>query len=116
MSEKNMKLTTIIFSLIIIFTGVLKAQQLVDGVAAIVGQELILNSEVEQYVQNYVLQNKINVMSNPEIYKSLKKEVIERLVEPATDIRHNATGTTGLSLAGLRPCRLLHGPRPTSRG
>jgi hypothetical protein len=44
------------------------------------------------------------------------KEVIEGLVEPATDIRRNATGTTGLSLAGLRPCRLLHVPRPTSRG
>ena len=29
------------------------------------------------------------------------KEVIEGLVEPATDIRRNATGTTGLSLAGL---------------
>ena len=76
-----MKIATLIFSLIIIYTGVLKAQQLVDGVAAIVGQELILNSEVEQFVQNYVLQNKINVMTNPELYKSLKKEVIERLVE-----------------------------------
>jgi len=76
-----MKVTTLILSLIIIFTGILKAQQLVDGVAAIVGQELILNSEVEQFVQNYVLQNKINITTNPELYKSLKKEVIERLVE-----------------------------------
>ena len=54
---------------------------MVDGVAAIVGQEFILNSEVEQYVQNYVLQNKIDVMSNPEMYKDLKKEVLERLIE-----------------------------------
>jgi hypothetical protein len=65
MDERIMKVTIIIFSLIIVWTGVIKAQQMVDGIAAIVGQEIILNSEVEQYVQNYVLQNKINVMSNP---------------------------------------------------
>jgi peptidyl-prolyl cis-trans isomerase SurA len=81
MSEKTMQISRIIFCLIIVWTGVSTAQQLVDGVAAIVGQEFILNSEVEQYVQNYVLQNKINVMSNPEMYKSLKKDVLERLIE-----------------------------------
>jgi peptidyl-prolyl cis-trans isomerase SurA len=81
MSEKNMKISSFIFCLIILWTGLSKAQQLVDGVAAIVGQEFILNSEVEQYVQNYVLQNKIDVMSNPEMYKNLKKEVLERLIE-----------------------------------
>ena len=32
-------------------------------------------------MQNYVLQNKIDVMSNPERYKSLKEEVLERLIE-----------------------------------
>ena len=76
-----MKLVRMMLSFLIIFTGVSQAQQLVDGIAAIVGQEIILSSEVEQYVQNYVLQNKINVTSNPELYQSLKKEVIERLVE-----------------------------------
>ncbi len=81
MDERIMKVTIIIFSLIIVWTGVVKAQQMVDGIVAIVGQEIILNSEVEQYVQNYVLQNKINVRSNPEMYKSLKKEVLEKLIE-----------------------------------
>jgi peptidyl-prolyl cis-trans isomerase SurA len=81
MYAKKMKLVTTILSFLITFTGVLQAQQLVDGIAAIVGQEIILSSEVEQYVQNYVLQNKINVRTNPELYKSLQKEVIERLVE-----------------------------------
>jgi peptidyl-prolyl cis-trans isomerase SurA len=76
-----MKISRVIFSLIIFWAGLSNAQQLVDGVAAIVGQEFILNSEVDQYVQNYVLQNKINVMSNPEMYKSLKKDVLERLIE-----------------------------------
>ena len=76
-----MKVTAIIISLMIVFTGFASAQQLVDGVAAIVGQEIILNSEVDQYVQNYVLQNKINVTSNPEEYERIKKQVLESLVE-----------------------------------
>jgi len=76
-----MKVITIIFALVIIWTGVATAQQLVDGVAAIVGQEIILNSEVEQYARNYAMQNKINVTSNPELYKSLQKQVLESLIE-----------------------------------
>lgn len=76
-----MKKLNFILSFILISTYAVNAQQLVDGVAAIVGQEIILNSEVEQYVQNYVLQNKINVTSNPEMYKRIKKQVLENLVE-----------------------------------
>ena len=76
-----MKISGIILSIIFLITGFANAQQLVDGVAAIVGQEIILNSEVEQYVQNYVLQNKINVTSNPEAYKAIKTQVLESLVE-----------------------------------
>jgi len=76
-----MKVIGIFISLFFLLTGFAQAQQLVDGVAAIVGQEIILNSEVEQYVQNFVLQNKINVTSNPEAYKRIKNQVLESLVE-----------------------------------
>jgi peptidyl-prolyl cis-trans isomerase SurA len=76
-----MKVIGTLISISVIFTGFANGQQLVDGVAAIVGQEIILNSEVEQYVQNFVLQNKINVTSNPEAYKKIKKQVLESLVE-----------------------------------
>jgi peptidyl-prolyl cis-trans isomerase SurA len=65
----------------ILVTSPLFAQQLIDGVAAIVGQEIILKSEVEQYAQSYVIQNKINVVSNPELFNSLKKDVLERLID-----------------------------------
>ena len=81
MSARVLKLSKIISSLIVVWCSTANAQQLVDGVAAIVGQEFILNSEVEQYVQNYVIQNKINVMDNPEMYKSLKNDVLDRLIE-----------------------------------
>ncbi|TFH01582.1 MAG: hypothetical protein E4H13_04505 [Calditrichales bacterium] len=64
-----------------VFGGFAHAQQLVDGVAAVVGQEIILKSDVDQYVQNYVIQNKLNVASNPEMFKKLKIDVLERLIE-----------------------------------
>ena len=75
------KIASILFIFFVFMLGPVNGQQLVDGVAAIVGQEIILASEVEQYVQNYVLQNKINVATNPELFKSLKRDVLERLIE-----------------------------------
>ena len=76
-----MKLTNILFIFLVLLSGIVYGQQLVDGIAAIVGKEVILKSEVEQYVQSYVLQNKINVMSDPEKYKALQKDVLDRLIE-----------------------------------
>ena len=67
--------------LLFVLSSAAFAQQLVDGVVAIVGQEIILKSEVDQYAQSYVIQNKINVVSNPEVLNKLKKEVLERLIE-----------------------------------
>jgi peptidyl-prolyl cis-trans isomerase SurA len=75
------KIASILFIFFVFMLGPVNGQQLVDGVVAIVGQEIILASEVEQYVQNYVLQNKINVATNPELFKSLKRDVLERLIE-----------------------------------
>jgi len=63
------------------FLGLAQAQQMIDGVAAIVGQEIILKSEVEQYVQSYVIQNKINITSNPQLFNKLKRDVLDRLIE-----------------------------------
>jgi peptidyl-prolyl cis-trans isomerase SurA len=59
----------------------LKAQQLIDGIAAIVGNEIVLKSEVDQYVQSYIIQNKINVRDNSEMLEQLQQDVLNRLVE-----------------------------------
>jgi len=57
------------------------AQQLLDGIAAVVGNEIVLKSEVDQYVQSYIIQNKINVRNNQTLLKKLENDVLERLVE-----------------------------------
>jgi len=59
----------------------LSAQQMIDGIAAIVGNEIVLKSEVDQYVQSYIIQNKINVRNNSDIQKKLEKDILDRLVE-----------------------------------
>jgi peptidyl-prolyl cis-trans isomerase SurA len=70
----------IIFSLLI--SGLpIKAQQLVEGIAAVVGKEIILKTEIEQYVQNYIWQNKIDVSKNDKLLKDLMKQTLDRLVE-----------------------------------
>ena len=74
-----MKLAVILF--LGLTLGLVQAQQMVDGVAAIVGQEIILKSEVEQYVQSYVIQNKINIVSDPDLYNKLKRDVLDRIIE-----------------------------------
>lgn len=58
-----------------------RAQQLVDGIAAIVGKEIVLRSEIQQYVQNYVVQNRIDVKNNKQLLNRLKAQTMEKLIE-----------------------------------
>jgi len=76
-----MKIRMIVLLLISLGILPLGAQQLIDGIAAVVGNEIVLKSEVDQYVQSYIIQNKINTRNNPEIQKQLEKDILARLVE-----------------------------------
>ncbi len=75
--------------IIFVFLGLLavvsplKAQQqgqIVDGIAAIVGDEVVLRSEVNQYTIQTALQMGIDIQKNPEKLKALKKQVLENLI------------------------------------
>ncbi len=59
----------------------LNGQQLVEGIVAVVGDEIILKSEVEQYVYNYALQNRIDLKQNTKLLENLKKQTMDRLIE-----------------------------------
>jgi len=59
----------------------LSAQQLVEGIAAVVGKEIILRSEVEQYTNQYLMQNRIDVQKNPQIVAQMKKQTLNFLIE-----------------------------------
>jgi len=70
--------TIILLPLIFI---VAQAQQLVDGISAVVGKEIILHSEIQQYVQNYVVQNRINIQDNPQALEKITAQTLEKLIE-----------------------------------
>ena len=73
------KIVGIVF-LLIAFQGVF-AQQLVEGIAAVVGKEIILKTELDQFVQNYILQNRLNITPESPEYQKLRKQMLESLIE-----------------------------------
>lgn len=58
----------------------LTGQQLVDGVAAIVGENVILKSEVLQFAQMNALRGGINFQTNPDLIDRFQMQALESLV------------------------------------
>lgn len=58
----------------------LSAQEALDGVLAVVGEEIILKSELEQTAQFYALQLGLNPYTQREKFEQLKKEILENLI------------------------------------
>ena len=76
------KIITLLCGLILIpFSVFAQQEQLIDGVAAVVGNEIVLVSDVEQYVQNYVIQNRLNIRNDPQMLKKLERDVLDKLIE-----------------------------------
>ena len=55
-------------------------QEVLDGIVAIVGDEIILRSEVIQTTQAFALQMGINPATQLEEFESLKKSVLDNLI------------------------------------
>jgi peptidyl-prolyl cis-trans isomerase SurA len=60
--------------------GSAAAQQVVDGIVAIVGDEVILKSELQQMTQYYALQIGLNTAEKPAEFETLKKEILQNLI------------------------------------
>jgi len=70
------------FSLFItlIFTLSAFGQQLIDGVAAIVGEKAILYSEVDQVTQLFAMQANLPSYSSPEVIQQLRARALDELL------------------------------------
>ena len=71
----------ILILLVILLLFPLYSQQLIEGVVGIVGNEIILKTEIEQHVQNYVIQNRIDIRNNEKLVKDLMKQTLDQLIE-----------------------------------
>jgi peptidyl-prolyl cis-trans isomerase SurA len=56
------------------------AQQLVDGIAAIVGEDIILYSEMNQYAFEMAQQNGIDPGKNPQVFNSLQRRALKDMI------------------------------------
>lgn len=57
------------------------AQQLVEAIAAIVGDQIILKSELDQFVQNYIVQNKLDITPGSNAYNQMRSKMLSGLIE-----------------------------------
>jgi len=71
----------LIILLYVSLVSISAGQQLLDGIVAIIGKEIVLKSEIDQYVQSYAIQNKLNLRQNPELLQKLQKQIMEKMVE-----------------------------------
>jgi len=55
--------------------------QVVDGIAAVVGNEIILKSEVDQFAQTQALRMRIDPTRNPSRYKSLWRKTLDTMID-----------------------------------
>ena len=76
---KNYLFPMVIFlSLIFSFA---QGQQVMDGIAAIVGDDVVLISDINSLVVQYAFQNKIDITRQPNLYDTLKKQFLESLID-----------------------------------
>ena len=70
---------TILFTILIAMISF--GQEIIDGIAAIVGQHVILKSDVEQYARMTANQYKINPYNNPEKFEKFKEQSLQSLID-----------------------------------
>jgi peptidyl-prolyl cis-trans isomerase SurA len=68
-----------LFTLLVFIPGF--SQQVVDGIAAIVGDDIVLISDINMLIMQYAFQNKINVNNQPELYQQLGERFLKNLIE-----------------------------------
>ena len=57
------------------------SQQVVDGIGAIVGDDIVLISDINMLITQYAFQNKIDINNQPELYKQLGEQFLKNLIE-----------------------------------
>ncbi len=71
--------------LLIVLLGILtfriNAQQIFDGIAAIVGDDVVLMSDINALITQYAFRNRIDIARQPELYQRLGEEFLQSLID-----------------------------------
>ncbi|MCK5076647.1 MAG: peptidylprolyl isomerase, partial [Calditrichia bacterium] len=76
-----MRLLKSIVIVLLIFVGAAQAQQLIDGVAAVVGDKVVLISDVNMMTNQYAMNNRIDISKDPKLLNKLKQDILNSLIE-----------------------------------
>ena len=76
-----MKKILIVFILLLNFFSLGISQQLVDGIAAIVGNNVVLISEINALITQYAFQNRIDISRQPQLYAELGDKFLQNLID-----------------------------------
>ncbi|HQU70920.1 MAG: peptidylprolyl isomerase [Calditrichaeota bacterium] len=68
------------FAVLMSLSG-LQAQMVVDRIAAIVGNEIILESDLQTMLSQYGFQNRVDVFRDPVLRKKLSTEFLQRMID-----------------------------------
>lgn len=63
------------------FVGISQTHQFVDGIAAIVGDDVILYSEISGLVTQYAFQNKIDIARQPDLFEKLGNRFLQTMID-----------------------------------
>ncbi len=75
------KFSKYLISFMLLASGVvLPAQQLIDGIAAIVGENIILYSEVNQFAFEISQQSGVDIYQNPDLFVSIQQDALKELI------------------------------------
>jgi len=75
------KIFITVFIICFLFIGSNFSQQFIDGIAAIVGDDVILYSEISGLVTQYAFQNKIDITRQPELFDKLGMQFLESMID-----------------------------------
>jgi peptidyl-prolyl cis-trans isomerase SurA len=75
------KIWTIFLFILSVIASPARAQQTIDGIAAVVGNEIILVSDLNTLIAQYSFQNKVNVYQDPELLQQLQEQMLRRMID-----------------------------------
>jgi peptidyl-prolyl cis-trans isomerase SurA len=75
------KIWTIFLFILSVIASPARAQQTIDGIAAVVGNEIILVSDLNTLIAQYSFQNKVNVYQDPKLLQQLQEQMLRRMID-----------------------------------
>ncbi len=74
--------SSLLYAVVLASISLFAQQQIpVDGIAAIVGDRIVLMSDVNNMVIQYSVQNRIDLRNNPRLYNKLSKQFLQNLID-----------------------------------